>query len=68
MEEKFSILVLSPVFNNLVHLLDTSMCTENVATFGGKEIIELSQHVEVTLRNGNCDTTKILAEWEILKT
>ena len=68
MEEKFSILVLSPVFNNLVHLLDTSMCTENVATFGGKEIIELSQHVEVILQNRNCDTTKILAEWEILKT
>ena len=69
METRFSNLVVSPVFNNLVHLLDTSMWpTENVAMFGEKKIIELSQHFEVLLQNGKCDLTKILDEWEILKT
>ena len=61
--------VVTPVFNNLVRLLDTLMWpTENVTTYGAKEIIELCQHFEVLLLNGKCDTTKILDEWEILKT
>ena len=69
METRFSNLVVSPVFNNFVRLLDTTMWpTENVAMFGEKEIIELSQYFEVLLQNGKCDMTKILDEWEILKT
>ena len=68
-EARFSNLVVAPIFNNLLRLLDTSMWpTENVTTYGEKEIIELSQHFEVLLQNGNCDTKKILDEWEILKT
>ena len=31
-------------------------------------MIKLSQHFEVLLQNGKRDTTKILDEWEILKT
>ena len=66
---RFSNLVVSPVFSNFERLLVTSMWpTKNVAMFGEKEIIELSQHFEVLLQNGKCDTTKILDEWEILKT
>ena len=39
--------------------------TKNFAMFGEKEIIELSQHLEVLLLNGNYNTIKILEEWEI---
>ena len=68
-EARFRNLVDTPVFNNLKRLLDTLMWpTENVTTYGEKEIIELSQHFEVLLQNGKCDTTKTLDEWEILKT
>ena len=67
-QARFSNLVVTPVFNNLVRLSDTAMWpTENVATYGGKEIIDLSQHFEVLLENGKCDTTKILHEWKIWK-
>ena len=69
MEARFSNLVVSPVFSTLVHLLDTSLWpTKNVAMFGEKESIKLSQHFEVLLQNGKYDTTEILDEWEILKT
>ena len=61
MEARFSNLLASPVFNNLVRFLDTSMWpTKNVAMFGEKEIVKLSQHSEVLLQNGKCDATKIL--------
>ena len=65
MEARFSHLNVLPVFNNLVRLLDTQMGpTKNFAMFGEKEIIELSQHLEVLLLNGKYNTTKIL-EWQI---
>ena len=65
-QARSSNLVVTPVFNNLVRLSDTALWpTENVATYGGKEIIDLSQHFEVLLENGKCDTTKILHEWKI---
>ena len=41
---------------------------ENVAMFGEKEIIELSQYFEVLLGNGKCDMTKILDELKVWKT
>lgn len=69
MEARLSNLVVTPVFNNLVRLSETLMWpTENLATYGGKEIIDLSQHFQVLLENGKCDTMKILDEWKILKT
>ena len=41
---------------------------ENVAMFGEKEIIELSQYFEVLLGNGKCDMTKIFDELKVWKT
>ena len=38
--------------------------TKNFAMFGEKEIIKLSQRLEVLLLNGKYNTTKIL-EWQI---
>ena len=67
-EARFRKLVVTPVFNNFVRLLDTLMWpTKNVTTYGEKEIVELPQHFEVLLQNGKCDMTKILDKWEILK-
>ena len=55
-EARFSNLVVSPVFNNLVRLLDTSAWpTKNVVVFREKETIKLSQHFEVLLQNGKYD-------------
>ena len=69
MEARFSNLVVSVVFKNPVRLLDMSMwLTKNVAMYGEKGMIELSQHFEVLLQNGKCDTTKIRDDWEILRT
>ena len=66
MEARFIHLNVLLVFYNLVHFFDTPMGpTKNIAMFGEKEIIELSQHLEVLLLNGNYNTIKILEEWEI---
>nr|XP_047122893.1 zinc finger protein 862-like [Hydra vulgaris] len=58
----------SPLFQNLIVLLDVSFWPVNPdCIFGDKEIAEIVIYFNELLKNGGCDTNKISIEWIILK-
>ena len=69
-ERKFENLLTSPVFLNLVSLLDTSIWLiddKNLATFGDNQILELIKHFNDILLSDSCDIQQVQTEWDRLK-
>ena len=58
----------SPVFENMVSLLETQTWpTENINEFGDQEIIKIANHFRVLLSKNGCDLNVINEEWQVLK-
>ena len=60
----------SPVFSNLVSLLDTSIWPiddKNLATFGENHILELIKHFNDILLPNSCSIYQKKTEWDSLK-
>ena len=69
-ERRFENLLTSPVFSNLVSLLDTSIWPiddENLATFGENQILELTKHFNDIFLSNSCDIYQVQTEWDTLK-
>ena len=70
MERRFENLLISPVFLNLVSLLDTSIWPidhKNLATFGVNQILELIKHFNDILLSNSCGIYQKQTEWDRLK-
>ena len=67
-EDRFEDISRSPLFNNLVSLLDVSSWPRDNLTFGMIQIDEISTHFTELFRNNGCDQTKFHEEWGILQT
>ena len=69
-EEGSKILLTSPVFLNLIYLLDTSIWPiddKNLATFGENQILELTKHFNDILLSNSCNIYQVQTEWNRLK-
>ena len=70
MERRFKNLLTSPVFSNLVTLLDTSIWPiddKNLATFGENKSLELIKHFNDIFLLNSCDIYQFQTEWDKLK-
>ena len=68
MELRFSDLTTSPVFENLVDLLETKVWPEeNFENFGDVKLQILVDHFREILLKRNCKIDLINAEWQVLK-
>ena len=65
MESRFSDLRASPVFENLVDLLETKVWPEE--NFGDVKLQILVDHFREILLKRNCKIDLINAEWQVLK-
>ena len=69
-ERRFKNLLTSPVFLNLVSLLDISIWPiddENLTTFGEDQILELIKHFNDILLSNSCNIYLVQTEWDRLK-
>ena len=69
-ERRFENLLTSPVFLNLVSLLDISIWPiddENLTTFGEDQILELIKHFNDILLSNSCNIYLVQTEWDRLK-
>ncbi len=62
MEKRFANLVISPVFQHQVQLLDNSL-----SAFGDKEIDSIANHFHQVLSINGCNIVEIRPEWQTLK-
>ena len=66
---RFSDIKASPVFENLVPLLDTKTWPkENMQNFGDQSIVKLIDYFKVLLEQNGAEVSEILSEWDVLKT
>ena len=68
MQNCFEELSSSPLFKNLVSLLDVSSWPKELSDFGSAEIESLKAHFSQLLSNNGCDIGEIQREWMTLKT
>ena len=68
MESRSEELKQSPVFENMVSLLETQTWpTENINEFGDQEIIKIANHFRDLLSKNGCNLNVINEEWQVLK-
>ena len=68
MQNHFEELSTSPLFKNLVSLLEVSSWLKEWSDFGSAEIESLKVHFSQLLSNNGCDIGEIQREWMTLKT
>ena len=68
MQNRFEELSSSPLFKNLVSLLDVSSWPKELSDFGSAKIESLKAHFSQLLSNNGCDIGEIQCEWMTLKT
>ena len=69
MESRSEELKQSPVFENMVSLLETQTWpTENINEFGDQEIIKIANHFRDLLSKNGCNLNVINEDWQVLKT
>ena len=68
MQNRFEELSSSPLFKNLVSLLDVSSWPKELSAFASAEIESLKAHFSQLLSNNGCDIGEIQHEWMTLKT
>ena len=70
MEDKFKVVSTSPIFENLISVLDVSMWPlENniLSSYCNDEILAVTSHFERLLTQNGCDIFQIPTEWDRLK-
>ena len=67
MQNRFEELSSSPLFKNLVSLLDVSFWLKELSNLGSTEIESLKAHFSQLLSNNGCDINEIQCEWMTLK-
>ena len=68
MESRSEELKQSPVFENMVSLLETQTWpTENINEFGDQEIIKIANHFRDLLSKNGCNLNVTNEEWQVLK-
>ena len=67
-ENRFHELAASPMFKNLVSLLNISTCPTDLSNFGVREISEIQQHFLELFQQNNCSSDNILQECTTLET
>ena len=68
MQNRFEELSSSPLFKNLVSLLDVSSWPKELSDFESTKIELLKAHFSQLLSNNGCDIGEIQREWMTLKT
>lgn len=68
MENRFEELSSSPLFKNLVSLLDVSSWPKELTDFGSAKIKLLKNHFSQLLNNNGCEIDEMQREWMTLKT
>ena len=68
MQNRFEELSSSPLFKNLVSLLDVSSWPKELSDFESTKIELLKAHFSQLLSNNGCDIGEIQCEWMTLKT
>ena len=67
-ENRFHELAASPMFKNLVSLLNISTCPTNLSNFGVREISGIEQHFLELFQQNNCSSDNFLQGWTTLET
>ena len=67
MQNRFEELSSSPLFKNLVSLLDVSSWPKELSAFASAEIESLKAHFSQLLSNNGCDIGEVQREWMNLK-
>ena len=67
-QNRFEELSSSPLFKNLVSLLNVSPWPKELSDLGSAKIKLLKAHLSQLLSNNGCDTGEIQCEWMTLKT
>ena len=70
MEDRFSNMMSSPVFDNLVTILDVSLWPEGdqgLLNYGDESMNALISHFRSLIEKKGCNVTQIMSEWDRLK-